>query len=76
MPAMQFRTIIQQPPEPIFDLITDLTHYDAWLAPSTLFTGVTHISDTPIKAGTTYQDTGPSATLQGVISEFSPPTRI
>jgi uncharacterized protein YndB with AHSA1/START domain len=76
MTHLQFTTFINRPPDVIFNLIADLAHYGQWLSPSALYNELQQISDTPIKLGTTYIDQGKSSTLQGVITEFQPPTNL
>ncbi len=73
---MQFKTTINQPIEVVFQLITDLAHYDQWLPSSTLFNAVTTVSENPIRLGTTYVDKGRSSKLIGKVTEFQPPTRV
>jgi uncharacterized protein YndB with AHSA1/START domain len=76
MAEMQFRTMINRPPEDVFALIADLANYHTWLPPSNLFDKLPDISDNPAKLGTTYVDQGQTIPLRGEVTEFQPPTRI
>jgi uncharacterized protein YndB with AHSA1/START domain len=76
MPTLHFTTNIEGPCEPIFGLIADITQYNRWLPRSSAFGAVTQVSPTPIGAGATYIDQGPSGAMKGSITEYQPPTHI
>lgn len=72
MPELVFTKDIHAPAEKVFDLIADLSHYGKWLSSEGLFKELMSISDNPIRAGTTYADTG----LTGKVTEFERPKHI
>lgn len=76
MPEMQFHCLVNRPIDVVFQLITDLGNYDKWLPPSNLFTEVSTISDNPIRRGTTYINRGPSALMQGEVTDLVAPTQV
>lgn len=76
MPEMLFSTTINRPIRTVFQLITDLEHYDTWLPPSDLYAKIINVSHGPPGVGTTYLDKGPTRTMQGEITEFSSPTHV
>lgn len=76
MPKLQFHCLVNRPIDTVFQLITDLGNYDKWLPPSNLFSGVSTISDLPIRRGTTYINSGPSAVMQGEVTDLIAPTQV
>jgi len=76
MPRLHFTTTINCPPDDVFNLIADLSNYGRWLSSSRLFQEMQHVSDNPIKLGTTYTDQGKASTLHGTITEFKPPANL
>ena len=67
---------IHAPVERIFAAIVDLRGYDRWLAPSSVFEGITDISSDPIVLGTTWSEPGPNGIRRGTVTEFEAPTRV
>lgn len=61
-------TPIAAPPSVIFSLIIDLPGYNDWLPSSTAFKGTTSVSETPIRAGTTYVEESPAGTRRGKVT--------
>ncbi len=76
MPEIHVSSEISRPPEAVFALIADITHYGRWLSPSSAYRETTDVSDTPIKAGTTYVDKNPRGMMTGQVTEYQPYTRI
>ena len=67
---------IEAPVEKVFAAIVDFRGYRHWLAPSTVFQGITDISSGPIALGTTWSERGPNGVRRGTITEFEAPTRV
>ncbi len=76
MPTLQFTIDIASPPKAVWDLITDLRHYDRWLTPSRAFRTVVQLNSGPVKLGTAYMDGGPSLTFHGEVTHLQPYTRV
>ena len=72
MPELRFSIDIKRPPEPIFNLIADLANYSHWLPPSGTYAETKDISDSPVKAGTTYVDKNRLNTMYGKVTQFTP----
>ena len=70
---MQFHIAVARSIETVFELISDLSGYKAWLPSSELFTEVVDISDYPVKVGTTYGDKGATTTMRGEVVAMEPP---
>ena len=68
--------VIQAPVDRVFAVVVDLAHYSRWLPQSTAFKGITHISDAPIRQGTTYAEESPAGVRHGEITELQEPTRV
>jgi len=75
MPATSILTI-NAPASKIFDVIVDLKSYDEWLPTSTSFPGITSISSSPTKLGTTYIEATPYGIRHGQVVEFSPARKV
>ena len=74
---MLFRTHIDNTAkEQVFDLIANIKHYDTWLPGSKSFWGIRHISDDPIKQGTTYTDGQGRLEMHGLVRMYDPPEQI
>lgn len=70
---MTFRTFIENTSkEQVFNLIANIDDYDTWLPASKTFLGVRHVSDNPVKAGTTYTDGQGLLRMHGKIEAFVP----
>jgi hypothetical protein len=67
---------IEAPASKIFDVVVDLQAYDDWLPNSTLFPGITSISDSAVKLGTTYVESTPLGIRHGRVLEFSRPSKV
>ena len=67
---------IRCPAEQIFDLITDFSGQDRWLAKSSAFRGTTAISSDPVALGTTYREPGPFGVRNGTVTEFERPAKV
>src|SRR5258708_860961 len=76
MPELQSSTIIERPPEAVFNLLADFANYSRWLPPSGLYGETLELSDSPIKKGTTYTDKGKTIPLRGIVTEFVPYSRL
>lgn len=72
MPSLHFTTVIQAPPQAVFDRLADFAHYDNWLTPSSLFKTNLEITDNPVRQGTTYVDNG----LHGEVTICQPPQNL
>jgi uncharacterized protein YndB with AHSA1/START domain len=73
---LQFTTLIEGPPETIFDLIADMPNYRRWLPGSDAFGGTTEVSPCPVRLGTTYLDAGPLGQRPGSVTGYDPPKHI
>jgi hypothetical protein len=60
----------------IFNVVVDLQSYAEWLPNSTSFPGITSISESPVKLGTTYVESTPSGIRSGKVIEFSRPSKV
>ena len=70
---MVFRTFIENTSvEQVFNLIANIDDYDTWLPPSKAFLGVRHVSDNPVRAGTTYTDGQGVVRMHGKVAVFGP----
>jgi hypothetical protein len=67
---------IECPAGKIFDVITDFSGQDRWLARSSAFRGTTRVSSDPVTLGTTYREPGPFGVRNGTITEFDRPARV
>jgi len=67
---------INAPASGIFDVVVDLLAYDEWLPNSTSFPGITSISESPTKLGTTYIESTPLGIRHGEVIEFSRPSKV
>lgn len=75
MPATSILEI-KAPASKIFDVVVDLKAYDEWLPNSTSFPGITFISDSTAKLGTTYVESTPSGIRHGKVLEFDRPSKV
>jgi len=75
MPDLHYSLDINRPPEAVFTLIADIAHYSQWLPPSKTYVETT-VSESPIKAGSTYLDKNTSGMLYGEVLEYEPYTRV
>jgi hypothetical protein len=75
MPATSILEI-NAPASKIFNIVVDLKAYDEWLPNSTSFPGITFISESPAKLGTTYVESTPIGVRHGEVIEFSPPSKV
>lgn len=62
------KTPIAATPSKTFSLIIDLPGYNTWLPSSPAFKGTTEVSETPIRAGSTYVENGPAGTRYGTVT--------
>jgi uncharacterized protein YndB with AHSA1/START domain len=67
---------IECPAGKIFDVITDFSGQDRWLARSSAFRGTTQVSSDPVTLGTTYREPGPFGVRNGTVTEFDRPARV
>jgi hypothetical protein len=67
---------INSPAAKIFDVVVDLQSYSEWLPNSGSFHGITAVSESPIKLGTTYVESTPSGIRSGKVIEFSRPSKV
>ncbi|MCA9704578.1 MAG: SRPBCC family protein [Myxococcales bacterium] len=74
--TLEFDARIPASPEEVFDRLADLGHYDRWLPSSAAFGGLEALSESPVRAGTTYRDRGPAATWQGRVTACERPERL
>ncbi len=63
-------------PETVFDTLADIVHYDKWLAPSGTYNATTDVSDSTVRAGTTYVDRSSGGALYGQVREYKPYSRL
>lgn len=72
-----FRTHIENTSkEQVFNLIANIGEYNTWLPGSNTFLGIRHISDTPIKQGTTYTDGQGRLEMHGEVQVYRPSEQI
>jgi len=77
MVKMTFRTHIENTSkEQVFNLIANIDDYDTWLPGSKTFLGIRHVSDTPIKQGTTYTDGQGRIEMHGKVLVYDPVEQI
>jgi hypothetical protein len=76
MPDLHFTTVINAPPQAVFDRITDFAHYNQWLPTSNMFKSVMEISENPVRLDSTYVDKGTNSTMYGKITVYHPPEKI
>ncbi len=76
MPTLEFTTHIKRPIDDVFNLIIDLEHYPRWLPSSDTYRQLQHISDSPIKLGTTYIDQGTRIVFRGKVTRCEPPNYV
>jgi uncharacterized protein YndB with AHSA1/START domain len=67
---------IRCPAEKIFDVITDFSGQDRWLAKSSAFHGTTPLSPGPVTVGATYCEPGPFGVRNGTVTEVERPAKI
>ena len=74
---MAFRTFIEDTSrEQVFNFIANIDDYRTWLPNSRTFLGIRHISDEPVKQGTTYTDGQGALKMTGRIQVYDPPDQI
>lgn len=61
---------INAPADKVFDIITDLPAYANWLPNTSTFPGITEISDSPLKLGSTYTEASASGIRHGKVIEY------
>jgi hypothetical protein len=72
-----FRTHIENTSKAqVFNLIANIDTYDSWLPNSDTFLGIRHVSDTPIKEGTTYTDGQGRLQMHGEVEVYDPNEQI
>jgi hypothetical protein len=57
--------VIACQPEQAFERATDLARYAEWMPRTGVFKSCSHISDDPVRLGTTYVDRGRMGAFQG-----------
>jgi uncharacterized protein YndB with AHSA1/START domain len=67
---------INRPPEAVFDTLADITRYSRWLPPSNTYNETTDVSDSLVRAGTTYVDKNTSRAMYGQVREYKPYSRL
>jgi uncharacterized protein YndB with AHSA1/START domain len=68
--------IIDSPVEQVFERATDLARYSDWMPRSGVFKECRHMSDEPIRLGTTYLDAGRMGVFRGEVVTFEKPSRV
>ena len=68
--------VIARPIEQVFERATGLSQYADWMPHSGVFRNCSHISEGPVRLGTTYLDQGRMGSFRGEISEFERPSRV
>jgi uncharacterized protein YndB with AHSA1/START domain len=66
-------------PELLFDLLSDMPHYDRWLPPSGQFAATTDVEPYPVQLGSRYHDGKPAEPGKdwwGTVTGFQPPGSI
>ncbi|GHO94477.1 hypothetical protein KSF_045250 [Reticulibacter mediterranei] len=76
MRIFRVEALIKRSPETVFQLLTDLVGYAAWLPPSSLYSQITEISEQPVQVGTTYLDKGKTYDMRGEVTKYKPYTRL
>jgi uncharacterized protein YndB with AHSA1/START domain len=67
---------IQAPIQKVFAVVTDLSGYSNWLPQNSAYKDTTDVSDSPVKLGTTYSESGPSGVKTGEVVEFEEPSKV
>lgn len=62
--------------EQVFHLIANIDDYEQWLPNSNSFYGIRHVSDDPVKVGTTYTDGQGTLTMHGRVTKHIMPKEI
>lgn len=74
---MVFRTHIDDTStQQVFNFIANIADYSTWLPNSKTFYGIRHISDNPIRQGTTYTDGQGVLTMHGKVEKHKPDQQI
>ncbi len=68
--------VIARPVEQVFEQATDLSRFSAWMPRRDIFRECTHISDKPVRLGTTYVDEGWMGRFDGKVIEYEQPARV
>ena len=68
--------VIARPIEQVFERATDLSQYADWMPHTGVFRKCTHVSNGPVRMGTTYLDQGRMGSFRGEVSEFERPSRV
>lgn len=68
--------VIARPIEQVFEQATDLTQYADWMPHTGVFRNCSHVSEGPVRLGTTYIDQGRMGSFRGEIREFERPSRV
>lgn len=72
MPYARSVVDVHRPPEEVFQLLTDLPNYGAWLPASNICRKITSVSEHPATLGTTYIEKGSYARMYGEVTELEP----
>jgi uncharacterized protein YndB with AHSA1/START domain len=68
--------VIARPVQQVFEQATDLAHFSDWMPGRDIFKQCSHISEQPIRLGTTYSDEGWMGTFDGKVIEYERPARV
>ena len=68
--------VIARPLEQVFERATDLSQYADWMPRTGVFKNCSHVSQGPVRLGTTYLDQSRMGSFGGEISEFERPSRV
>jgi uncharacterized protein YndB with AHSA1/START domain len=68
--------VIARPIEQVFERATDLSQYADWMPHNGVFRNCSHMSEGPVRLGTTYVDQGRMGSFRGEVSEFERPSRV
>lgn len=68
--------VIARPIGQVFERATDLSQYADWMPHTGVFRNCSHVSEGPVRLGTTYLDQGRMGSFRGEISEFERPSRV
>jgi hypothetical protein len=71
-----FTTVIEGPPQIIFELIADLPNYGRWLSGSLAFGETKQVSPYPVRLGSAYLDSGSAGQRPGSVVAYDPPRHI
>lgn len=76
MVHVELDSMINRPPEDVFERLTNISDYARWMPRSGVFIKSEKTSAGPVEKGSTYYDKGRMGTFKGEVSDFSKPNRV